>query len=506
MVLFVHGATGPGVPDFDLGYKDYNWMTTLARAGFDTYAVDLSGYGSSPRPGMDDPCNASAKQQQDILTTRPLKAACPPSYPFQITTIRHEREEIDTVVDHLRRATGRPRVNIIGWSAGGPRVGGYVSLHPEKIDRVVLYAPSPTIAGLQIPDTPSEGNPLYLQTKDALMHGRWAADEKCEGQVDPGIREVVWRTTLDWDRIGRSWGPEGEGVMRSPPLKDFGWSPEMAAKVVAPTLVVGEFDRLAERRTVFEQLGSKQKVFLRVACASHFMVWEKQHMALQRMSLEWLQRGTALGQSSGEIAADKHGVIARAALTATRPERRTDGPTRGRLSSTCPVQAATGPLLSRLDDVAAQVRQADAALRGVVAWASWRLLGWMTAAVALAGRVLSTTRLMSDPLVALLPEGDAPVGDAPVTAAQLGRLPLILYEAGGNTRAVTDAWFRRAGITPRPVMELGSVEAIKTLVGSGLAPRCCRRWRCAAGCPVRPCGRCGQPRRATSVTCCGRRR
>lgn len=74
-----------------------------------------------------------------------------------------------------------------------------------------------------------------------------------------------------------------------------------------------------------------------------------------------------------------------------------------------------------------------------------------------AGRVLSTTRLLSDPLVALLPEAAAPAGDAPVTAAQLGQLPLILYEAGGNTRAVTDAWFRRAGVTPRPVMELGSV-------------------------------------------------
>lgn len=46
------------------------------------------------------------------------------------------------------------------------------------------------------------------------------------------------------------------------------------------------------------------------------------------------------------------------------------------------VQAATGPLLSRLAGVAEQAGQADAALRGVVAWASWRLLGWMVAAVA----------------------------------------------------------------------------------------------------------------------------
>ena len=57
------------------------------------------------------------------------------------------------------------------------------------------------------------------------------------------------------------------------------------------------------------------------------------------------------------------------------------------------VQAATGPLLARLDGVAAQAGEADAALRGVVAWASWRLLGWMVAAVALLvlGGWLATT-------------------------------------------------------------------------------------------------------------------
>ncbi len=50
------------------------------------------------------------------------------------------------------------------------------------------------------------------------------------------------------------------------------------------------------------------------------------------------------------------------------------------------VQAATGPLLSRLDSVAERAGQAEAVLRGVVAWASWRLLGWMTAAVAVPAR------------------------------------------------------------------------------------------------------------------------
>jgi len=47
------------------------------------------------------------------------------------------------------------------------------------------------------------------------------------------------------------------------------------------------------------------------------------------------------------------------------------------------VQAATAPLLSRLAGMTEQAGQADAALREVVAWASWRLLAWMVGAVAL---------------------------------------------------------------------------------------------------------------------------
>ncbi len=58
------------------------------------------------------------------------------------------------------------------------------------------------------------------------------------------------------------------------------------------------------------------------------------------------------------------------------------------------MQAATGPLLSRLAGVAERVGQADAALRGVVAWASWRLLGWMAAAVALLGGWLASTLVL----------------------------------------------------------------------------------------------------------------
>jgi len=43
------------------------------------------------------------------------------------------------------------------------------------------------------------------------------------------------------------------------------------------------------------------------------------------------------------------------------------------------VQAATRPLLDWVAGVTAEAGQAEAALRGVVLWASWRLLGWTVA-------------------------------------------------------------------------------------------------------------------------------
>lgn len=82
-------------------------------------------------------------------------------------------------------------------------------------------------------------------------------------------------------------------------------------------------------------------------------------------------------------------------------------------------------------------------------------------------RTLHVIRLLTDRLLALLPAALAQ--DAPtLSPVQIARLPLILYEAGGTTRGVIDAWFRRAGVTPSPIMQLDSIETIKVLVSGGL--------------------------------------
>lgn len=84
------------------------------------------------------------------------------------------------------------------------------------------------------------------------------------------------------------------------------------------------------------------------------------------------------------------------------------------------------------------------------------------------GRSLQVSLFYVDRLVAIAPPGPRRRGGGPITAAELAREPVILYERGGTIRRVVDDWFRRGRATPNVVMELGNAEATKKLVGAGL--------------------------------------
>jgi DNA-binding transcriptional LysR family regulator len=85
-----------------------------------------------------------------------------------------------------------------------------------------------------------------------------------------------------------------------------------------------------------------------------------------------------------------------------------------------------------------------------------------------AGRGLLVSPFYVDRLVAIAPPDRRWRRRAPMTAAELAREPVILYERGGTIRRVVDDWFRRGRATPRVAMELGNAEATKKLVGAGL--------------------------------------
>jgi pimeloyl-ACP methyl ester carboxylesterase len=293
VVLFVQGRSAAAVPAFDLEYGDYSWMAHLADTGFDVFALDLQGYGSSSKPMvMDDPCNTSADDQATYLVPNPLSAPCPPSYPHSFGSFATDWDEIDTVVEFIRSLRGDRtlKINLIGWSRGGIRIIGYAALHPEKVARVVAYAPTRFPPVRSVPNYPMNmtGKPDFFVDWDRQIDSK-----NCPQQFDASIREALWSSTIAVDKLGSRWGVSG--VRRSPAFTAVGWTPDLPGRVQAPTLVIrGALDDQAPEqatRALYDALGGP-KAYVTVSCGSHELVYEKQHTKLLQASADWLRSGT----------------------------------------------------------------------------------------------------------------------------------------------------------------------------------------------------------------------
>lgn len=85
------------------------------------------------------------------------------------------------------------------------------------------------------------------------------------------------------------------------------------------------------------------------------------------------------------------------------------------------------------------------------------------------GRMFEVTPVLEDEFVAIFPARGPLAIPATVTPQALAALPLVLFEPGARTRRLVDDWFEEAGMAAKPVMELGSTEAMKEIVAAGLA-------------------------------------
>jgi pimeloyl-ACP methyl ester carboxylesterase len=303
VVLFVHGAGTPAEVAFDVPYQDYSWMAYLAQAGFDVFAMDMTGYGRSTRPtAMNDPCNLASDQQTTFVPSL-LSAPCAPSYPHRMTTIASDWNDVNSVVDYIRALRHVSQVNLVAWSLGGPRSGGYAAQHPEKLQKLVLLAPAYTRA-LQATapvQLPAEGTAMNTQSHEEFT-ANWDRQVGCQDQYDPAASESVWSEMIESDPVGATWSP---GVRRAPLVTTWGWNAEIVAKTQLPILMVsGEHDKQVPSdrvRELYADLGSHQKVFIDLACSSHNAMWEKNHLLLFRASLEWLTRGSVNGKQEGML-------------------------------------------------------------------------------------------------------------------------------------------------------------------------------------------------------------
>ncbi len=296
VVLFVHGAGTPAEVSFDVPYQDYSWMGYLAAAGYDVFSVDMTGYGRSARPKpMADKCNLSPELQKDF------GVSCPQTYPGNLTNIESDWNDISAAVNYIKKLRHVDKINLIAWSQGGPRAGGWTANHLDQVARLVLLAPAYNRATkAQAPAVlPVPGPAFNTQSHDQFT-ANWDRQAPCPGQVDPAAAASVWSEMLKSDPVGAKWTP---AVRRaSIASSSWGWTQEKVKAMATPTLMVsGINDKQVnpERvRDFYADIGSPQKVFIDLGCSSHNAMWEKNHLILFKASLEWLDKGTVNGASN----------------------------------------------------------------------------------------------------------------------------------------------------------------------------------------------------------------
>lgn len=298
VVLFVHGAGTPAEVSFDVPYQDYSWMGYLAAAGYDVFSVDMTGYGRSARPApMNDKCNLAPAQQKEF------DVDCPQSYPGNLTNLGSDWNDISAAVAFIEKLRHVKKLNLIGWSQGGPRAGGWTADHPDQVGKLILLAPAYNRnAKAEPPPLPVPGPVFNTQSHDEFI-ANWNRQAPCAGQYDPAAAASVWSEMLKSDPVGASWTP---AVRRAPIASGgFGWTEDKVKAMTTPTLMVsGVNDKQVnpERvREFYADIGSPQKVFIDLACSSHNAMWEKNHLLLFKASLEWLDKGTVNGQSQAML-------------------------------------------------------------------------------------------------------------------------------------------------------------------------------------------------------------
>jgi pimeloyl-ACP methyl ester carboxylesterase len=248
---------------------------------------------------MNEVCNLSTEQQMALGR----KAACNATHGSQLTTIASDWDDLDAVVDYIRELRGVARVNLIGWSLGGPRAGGYASRNADKVEKLVLLAPAYNRAAGQQPPQPSPAAGVAFNAQShADFSANWQRQIGCENQYDPVAAAAVWQAMLESDPVGASWG---QGVRRAPNTTVWGFGKAAVERMRTPTLMVaGIHDKQVVPERVheyFADLGAEQKVLLDLGCASHNAMWETNHLLLFRASLEWLTAGTVEGMKQGVV-------------------------------------------------------------------------------------------------------------------------------------------------------------------------------------------------------------
>ena len=278
VVLFVHGATFPSTPDFDLPYQDYSWADWMVGKGYVVYMFDKRNYGFSSREkAMDEPAANARPVTRSYLAVR----------------------DIGAVVDYIRKKHQVNKVSLVGWSWGAMTAGYYTSLHSEKVQKLVMYAPAYSFAqhtnlgagsGSQNKRKPHEFNyalGAYRLGSKAGNDARWDGEIPVADKStfrEEGVRDAFALEALKTDPTSESRNPPSlrapNGVLEDSFMQATGRAMWNASSIYVPTLLIaGEFDTWSfpeDRDGLMRDLtNAPVKKSVLIKNATHFVLFEK---------------------------------------------------------------------------------------------------------------------------------------------------------------------------------------------------------------------------------------
>src|SRR5688572_19624755 len=110
-ILFVHGSSMASQPTFDLtvpGRPDSSVMDWFAARGFDTWCMDMEGYGRSDK-------------------TRPINCG-----------IENGADDLAVGSKYILEKTSAKKLMVYGISSGALRAAMFTERHPERVARLAL--------------------------------------------------------------------------------------------------------------------------------------------------------------------------------------------------------------------------------------------------------------------------------------------------------------------------------------------------------------------------------
>jgi pimeloyl-ACP methyl ester carboxylesterase len=276
VLLLIHGYSNPGYVAFETDHESCSLMRHFARVGWDTFALDLEGFG---------------------LSTRPLVMDNPAAFPDSKAPIRGDvtMRDVERVVDFISALRGVEQVHLLGWSQGASREAPlYAIEHPEKVARMVLFG-----VAYDNPMTAEEREKSAADSEaQKILHSvptlaRWAGLGTKEEFVVPGCFEANRDALLASDpRSGELGGavrvPAGRSMDAdlADPFFD-------AAKITMPTLVIrGDADTDATRednQQLIDALGSTVKEYVEIPKGGHFLHFENVNMQFYQAVQKFLE-------------------------------------------------------------------------------------------------------------------------------------------------------------------------------------------------------------------------